>query len=66
MRSWSARASSAFGYQPAIPECPNLPVVVAANDELEACAMPSGVQPVSHQFAELQTNFNTQFGRCAQ
>jgi hypothetical protein len=28
MRSWSARSSSDFGYEPAIPQCPNLHVVV--------------------------------------
>jgi hypothetical protein len=40
MRTWSARAFSVFGYEPAVPECPNLPVVVvAADDELAAFAL---------------------------
>lgn len=32
MRSWSARSSSDFGYEPAIPQCPNLHVVVVVSD----------------------------------
>jgi hypothetical protein len=32
MPSWSARSSSDFGYEPAIPQCPNLHVVVVVAD----------------------------------